>query len=74
MHTHINEEDIPSNLSGDTLEETNIVREEVLREISEVRIEGSPVTMNPPYEGGISPPIPPIDSLVRPRGLPIVVP
>ena len=43
-------------------------------ETSEVRIDGSPITMNPLGGGGIPPPIPPIDPLVRPRGIPIVVP
>ena len=82
VHTQIEEEDLPSNLNIETLEETNIVREEVLVETSEVRREGSPITVNPPGGGGIPPPIlpiphippnPPIDPLVRPRGLPIVV-
>ena len=77
MHIQIEEEDLPSNLSGETSEETNIVREEVFVETSKVRREGSSVNIDLPGGGGISPPIPPIlpiDLLVRPMGLPIVVP
>ena len=39
-----------------------------------MRKEGSPVTMNLRKRGRIPPSIPPIDPLVRPRGIPIVVP
>ena len=65
-------------MSGEIFEEPNIVREEVF-----VGKEWSPATMNPLGGGGIPPPIPPIspipripriDPLVRPRGLPSVVP
>ena len=80
VHTQIEEEDLPSNLSGEIFERTNIVREFFFVSTSEVSKEGSPVTMDPPGGGGILPSIPPIpffppiDPLVRPRGLPIVVP
>ena len=80
VHTQIEEEDLPSNLSGEILEGTHIVREEVFVSTSEVNRERSHVTMNPPGGGGIPPPIPPIplfppiDPQVRPKGLPIVVP
>ena len=77
MHIQIEEEDLPSNLSGETSKETNIVREEVFVETSKVRGEGSSVTMDLPGGGGIPPPIPPIlpiDLWVRPMGLPIVIP
>ena len=76
----IEEEDLPSNLSGEIFEGTNIVRERVFVSTTEVSRKRSHVTMNPPGGGGIPPsippipPFPPIDPLVRPRGLPIVVP
>lgn len=77
VHNQIEEEDIPSKLIGEIFEGTNIVREEVFVSTSELNREGFPITMEPPEGGGIPPPIPPfppIDPLVRPRGLPIIVP
>ena len=74
VHTQIDEEDLPSTLSEEIFEEANIIRKEIFESTSE---DGSPITMDPPGGGGISPPIPhfpPIDLLVRPRGLPIIVP
>ena len=76
---HRQEEDIgPSESSGEKDTETEVVREEVPVEVEEeVEVE-PPVTMNPNGGGGGGPPpphpVPPIDPLVRPRGLPILVP
>ena len=63
-------------MSDEIVEEPNIIVEEVFVRISEVKKEQSPATMNSPGRGGIPPSIPlipPIDPLVWPRGLPIVV-
>lgn len=78
VHTQIEEEDLPSNSSRETFDEVNIIREEVFERTSEVSKEGFPITMDLPYGSGIPPPpIPhflPIDPLVKPKGLPIIVP
>jgi hypothetical protein len=77
VHTQIEKEQLPSNLSIKTFDEANIIREEVFEMTSEVSKKVSPITMDPPGGGGLPPLIlffPPIDPLVRPRGLPIIVP
>ena len=75
---HRQDKDVgPSNSSGEKDTDTEVVREEVSIEVEEeVEVE-PPVTMNPNGGGGGPPPpypLPPIDPLVRPRDLPILVP
>ena len=73
---HRQEEDVgPSESIGEKDAETEEVRESIPVEVEEeVEVE-PPETMNLPIEGGGGPPpphpMPPIDPLVRPRGLPI---
>ena len=74
VDTQLEEEATPSKLSGDTSSKTDRVREEVLVEIDRGLGVDTPVTMAQDGEGGGPPPMPPIDPLVRPRGLPILVP
>ena len=58
-------------MSEETLSKTEAVREEVPIEIDrEIGID-TPVTMAQDGEGGVPPPMPPINPLVKPRGLPI---
>ena len=74
VDTQLKEEATPSKLSGETSTETHAIREEILLEVdSGIGVE-SPVTMDPNGEGGGLLPVPSIDPLVRPRGLPILVP
>ena len=70
----LEKESIPFKLSDETSSETNTFKKEISIDIDREVGEESPITMDPEDEGGIPPPIPFIDPLGRPRGLPIVVP
>ena len=69
----LEEGNLPSELSKEVINESNRIRHDFVS-TSEFDREGSPITMDLPEGGGIPPPFPPIDPLVRPRGLPIIVP
>ena len=67
----------PSKSSGGKDTETETEREEIPIEVEEEVEAEPPATMNSNGGGGgppLAPPIPPIDPVVRPRGLPILVP
>ena len=76
LGAQLEHEIIPSKLSGEISSENYTPREEFLIGVDRGLLDSSPITMDgdrgldPP----LIPPIPPIDPLVRPRGLPIVVP
>ena len=70
----LEEEPTPSKLSGKTSTGTYAVGEEIPVEMDTGIGVESPVTMDLNVEGGGPPPVPPIDPLVRSRGLPILVP
>jgi hypothetical protein len=72
--TRLEEEATPSKLSGETPSETDTVRREIPIEVDRRIGVDTPVTIAQDGEGGGLPPMPPIDPLVRPRGLPILVP
>ena len=74
VDNQLEEEPTPSKLIGETSTETNTVREEILVEADRGIGVESPVIMDPNVDGGGPLPVPPIDPLVRPRGLPILVP
>ena len=63
----------PFKLSGETFLKSDTVREEIPIDIDREVGKKTPVNMDPRDGGGVPPPIPAIDPLVRPRGLPIVV-
>ena len=61
-------------MSCETSSEPNPVREEIHVEVGrKIRVD-TPITMAQDGEGGGPLPMPPIDPLVRPRGLSILVP
>jgi hypothetical protein len=76
LGAQLEEEIAPSKLSGETSSEKYTPREEFPVGVDSGLLESSPITMDGGRE--MDPPpipsIPPIDPLVRPRGLPIVVP
>ena len=77
VNTQLTEGNIPSLLSEELVEEPNRTREESSVSIRESSEGGLQNTMDPLGGGGIPPPILsilPIDPLVRPRGVPIIVP
>ena len=74
VNPQLEKDAIPSKLSGETLLETYIFSEEIPVDIDRELWEKIPVTMDPGVGGGVPPPIPPIDPLVRPKGLPFVIP
>ena len=76
VEAQLEKEATPSKLNGETSSETHTFREQILTGIDREVEEDTPLIMA--EERGMDPPpippMPPIDPLVRPRGLPIVVP
>ena len=70
----LDEEAIPSKLNSETSSETDTVEKELLIEVDRRKGVNIHVTMTQDGEGGCPPPMPPIDPLLKPRGLPIMVP
>ena len=70
----LEEEATSFKLSGETSSKTDAVRDEFPVETDKEIGVDTPVTMAQDGEGGGPLPVPPIDLLVRPRGLPILVP
>ena len=74
--TRLEEGNFPFRLSEEEVEESNRIRQENTVRTNEISEEGLPNTMDHLRGGGVPPPIVqiiPIDLLVRPQDLPIVV-
>ena len=77
IRTQIEEGNLPSELSKKRINESNRIRQEDFVSTSGSSERGSPSIMDPLGGGRIPPllhPFSPIDPLVWPRGLPIIVP
>ena len=72
--TQIEKETTPSKLSGETSSMIDTVMKEIPIEIDRGIGIDTRITMAQDGEGGVPPPMPPIGPLVRPSGLPILVP
>ena len=69
----LEEESTPSKLSDATSSNTDTIRKKIPIEMDREVGMDTPITMAQEGGGMNPPPIPPIDPLVRPRGLPILV-